>query len=386
MGLNKPHLRYKDQTPRERTWTIHFISVMKFVKGVILVVVGVKLLTLLGRDVEAWATDFVTRHGIDLANKYVHSALEKLQGVGNTQLMQMSGVAFGYSALLFTEGVGLWLQKRWAEFLTAIATGLLIPLEIYEIYEKFTWVRVAILILNLFIVWYLVTRLKDEKRESASGHSGHSKSETLRVKICGITNPEDALHAIDSGADAIGFNFYKGSKRYISPENAASIGEQMAMRVEKVGVFVNATVEEIVSIEDAVALDSIQLHGEESPEFIEQLRLESDATIIKAVRIGPDFEPLDALKYKADAILLDAYSENERGGTGKTFDWSIALKVSEIVDKVYLAGGLTPENVADAINEVRPFAVDVASGVESSPGKKDTAKVAAFIKAAKKAI
>ncbi len=359
---------------------------MKFVKGVILVVVGVKLLTLLGRDVEAWATDFVTRHGIDLANKYVHSALEKLQGVGNAQLMQMSGVAFGYSALLFTEGVGLWLQKRWAEFLTAIATGLLIPLEIYEIYEKFTWVRVAILILNLFIVWYLVTRLKDEKRESASGHSGHSKSETLRVKICGITNPEDALHAIDSGADAIGFNFYKCSKRYISPENAASIGEQMAMRVEKVGVFVNATVEEIVSIEDAVALDSIQLHGEESPEFIEQLRLESDATIIKAVRIGPDFEPLDALKYKVDAILLDAYSENERGGTGKTFDWSIARKVSEIVDKVYLAGGLTPENVADAINEVRPFAVDVASGVESSPGKKDTAKVTAFIKAAKKAL
>lgn len=165
MGLNKPHLRYKNQTPRERTWTIHFISVMKFVKGVILVVVGIKLLTLLGRDVEVWATDFVTRHGIDLANKYVHSALEKLQGVGNTQLMQMSGVAFGYSALLFTEGVGLWLQKRWAEFLTAIATGLLIPLEIYEIYEKFTWVRVAILILNLFIVWYLVTRLKDENKE-----------------------------------------------------------------------------------------------------------------------------------------------------------------------------------------------------------------------------
>ncbi|HQZ97770.1 MAG TPA: DUF2127 domain-containing protein [Pyrinomonadaceae bacterium] len=163
--MNKPHLRYRNQTPRERTWTIHFISVMKVVKGAILVAIGIKLLTLLGRDVEAWATDFVTRHGIDIANKYVQSALDKLSGVGNTQLMQMSGVAFGYSCLLFTEGIGLWIQKRWAEYLTAIATSLFIPIEIYEIYEKFTWVRVALLVLNVFIVWYLVTRLTDEKKE-----------------------------------------------------------------------------------------------------------------------------------------------------------------------------------------------------------------------------
>ena len=169
--MNKPHLRYKNQTPRERTWTIHFISVMKFVKGAILVAVGVRLITLLGRDVEAWATDFVTRHGIDLANRYVQSALDKLSGVGNTQLMQMSGVAFGYSCLLFTEGIGLWLQKRWAEYLTAIATALFIPIELYEIYEKFTFVRVGILALNLFIVWYLVTRLKDEKKvDTATNH------------------------------------------------------------------------------------------------------------------------------------------------------------------------------------------------------------------------
>ena len=138
---------------------------MKVVKGAILVAVGVKLLTLLGRDVEAWATDFVTRHGIDIANKYVQSALEKLSGVNNTQLMTFSTVAFAYSGLLFTEGIGLWMQKRWAEYLTAIATSLFIPIEIYEIYEKFTWVRVALLVLNVFIVWYLVTRLKDEKKE-----------------------------------------------------------------------------------------------------------------------------------------------------------------------------------------------------------------------------
>ena len=142
---------------------------MKVVKGAVLVAVGIKLLTLLGRDVEQWATDFVTRHGIDIANKYVQTALDKLSGVGNTQLMTFSGVAFAYSSLLFTEGIGLWLQKRWAEYLTAIATSLFIPLELYEIFEKSTWVRVALLVLNVFIVWYLITRLRDEKREAKHG-------------------------------------------------------------------------------------------------------------------------------------------------------------------------------------------------------------------------
>ena len=142
---------------------------MKVVKGAVLVAVGIKLLTLLGRDVEQWATDFVTRHGIDIANKYVQTALDKLSGIGNTQLMTFSGVAFAYSSLLFTEGIGLWLQKRWAEYLTAIATSLFIPIEVYEIFEKFTWVRVALLVLNVFIVWYLITRLRDEKREAKHG-------------------------------------------------------------------------------------------------------------------------------------------------------------------------------------------------------------------------
>ncbi len=208
----------------------------------------------------------------------------------------------------------------------------------------------------------------------------------VRVKICGVTNLSDAQHAADCGADAIGFNFYDGSKRYISPVLAAAIVEQVTMRVEKIGVFVNASVEEIVEIEDAIQLDTVQLHGDETPEFIENLRSESDATIIKAMGVGPDFDPNYVLGYKADAILLDAFSRDERGGTGETFDWAIARKIVELVDQVYLAGGLTSENVAEAIRVVRPYAVDVASGVEASPGVKDREKVVAFIKAAKEAI
>lgn len=167
--MHKPHLRYKNQTPRERTWTIHFISVMKFVKAAILIAVGIKLLTLFGSDVHQWASDFVTRHGIDTANKFVESSLEKLEGVGNKQIVAFSTVAFCYSGLLMTEGVGLWMQKRWAEWLTAIATALFIPLELYELYERFTWVRIGILTLNCFVVWYLVTRLRDETKEAEHG-------------------------------------------------------------------------------------------------------------------------------------------------------------------------------------------------------------------------
>ena len=207
-----------------------------------------------------------------------------------------------------------------------------------------------------------------------------------RVKICGITNLRDAQDAVDNGADAIGFNFYPGSKRYISPSDAALVSAQIPMRVEKIGVFVNSTLEEMLEIENEIQLDSVQLHGDESPEFIENVRAESEASIIKAVRIDAGFDPTDILKYKADAILLDAFSESERGGTGQTFDWTIAKKCVELVDQVYLAGGLSPDNVADAIRTVRPFAVDVASGVESLPGKKDPAKVSAFIKAAKEAL
>ena len=173
--MKKPHIRYKNQTPHERTWTIHFIAIEKTVKGSLLIAIALKLLTLLNRDVHAWAEDFVTRHGVDLANRYVQAGLERLTGMGNTQLITVSAVAAVYAALLFTEGIGLWLQKRWAEYLTTISTALFIPFEFYEIYERFTWVRVAILVLNIFVVWYLSTRLKDEKKDGAE-KTGFAKS------------------------------------------------------------------------------------------------------------------------------------------------------------------------------------------------------------------
>ena len=164
--MNKPHLRYKDQTPKERDWTIHIIAVLKMLKGIVLLIIGIKLLTLLNKDVAEWAMDFVNRHGIDAENRFVHSILEKLADVNRNQMMMMSGGAFLYSSLQMTEGIGLWMEKRWAEYLTVVATSLFVPLEIYEIYEKFTWVRVLILIVNLFVVWYLATRLRDEKKEN----------------------------------------------------------------------------------------------------------------------------------------------------------------------------------------------------------------------------
>jgi len=163
VDLNHPHLRYKNQTRRERTWTIHFIALEKLLKGTVVIVIAVELLTFLNSDIHAWALDFADRHGIDAGNRFVHSALEHLVGVNNNELITWSSIAVVYASLLFTEGLGLWFQKRWAEYLTAIGTALLIPLELYEIYERFTWLRLGIFVLNVFIVWYLVTRLRDEK-------------------------------------------------------------------------------------------------------------------------------------------------------------------------------------------------------------------------------
>lgn len=163
MSLQKPHLRYKNQTRRERTLTIHLIAIEKTLKAVVLIIVGFKLLTLVNQDVHAWASDFVTRHGIDIGNRYVKATLERLVGVTGGQIAFWSIVALVYSGVLLVEAGGLWLQKRWAEYLTVVSTALLVPLELYEIYERFTWVRIVILAVNVFIVWYLATRLMDEK-------------------------------------------------------------------------------------------------------------------------------------------------------------------------------------------------------------------------------
>lgn len=163
--MKKPHLRYRNQTPKERHWTIHLLAGVKLVKGIVLFVVAIKLLTLLNRDVAEWFSDFIARHRIDPDNKLVHGIIEKLAGVNRNNLIAFSVGSFLYSALQITEGVGLWFEQRWAELLTVIATSLLIPVEIYEIFEKFTALRVGALIVNLFVVWYLATRLKDERAE-----------------------------------------------------------------------------------------------------------------------------------------------------------------------------------------------------------------------------
>jgi phosphoribosylanthranilate isomerase len=204
-----------------------------------------------------------------------------------------------------------------------------------------------------------------------------------KVKICGITNLEDALLAVKFGADALGFNFYEKSPRYIMPEEARRIIEKLPGNVLKVGVFVNESLEKIVEITETVKLNALQLHGEETPGFVYELKLKTNLEIIKAFRVSPEFQPGDILKYQADAILLDAYNPKEHGGTGETFDWKIARKVRKIFPKMYLAGGLSDSNVKTAIEEVNPFGVDVCSAVERYKGKKDEASLMNFISEAK---
>ncbi|MGD9589787.1 MAG: N-(5'-phosphoribosyl)anthranilate isomerase [Pyrinomonadaceae bacterium] len=208
----------------------------------------------------------------------------------------------------------------------------------------------------------------------------------VRVKICGIMSFEDAMHAWDCGADEIGFNFYKGSKRYVLPEIALEIIGK-ASRSGNVGVFVNEPVESLLEIAEFVGLDLIQLHGDEDKEYLKRLRDNTEMSIIKAFRVGPGFSVGDAVGWDFNFRLFDTQSAGSYGGTGQTFDWGRFRSENQAVFPLdtYLAGGLTPENVAEAIRTLRPYAVDVASGVESSTGKKDPKKVEAFIKNAKNA-
>jgi phosphoribosylanthranilate isomerase len=201
----------------------------------------------------------------------------------------------------------------------------------------------------------------------------------VKVKICGITSAEDALAAVDAGADALGFMFYAPSPRCVTRESAAPIIRRLPPFVAKVGVFVNPTAEEVRQAIADCGLDTLQFHGEEPPEFCSQFGLRA----LKAFRVqGP--ETLKTLPdYSGVAWLLDSFVAGARGGTGHTFNWDIAAQAAKLGGRVILAGGLTPENVADAVRKVRPYAVDVSSGVESAPGKKDAAKVRAFIAAAK---
>ena len=201
----------------------------------------------------------------------------------------------------------------------------------------------------------------------------------VKVKVCGITNPEDARVALEAGADALGFNFYARSPRYITPEDARRIIGALPASLLCVGVFVNETdAETVMSKSQAAGVAAVQLHGDESPEYCAAL---GGHRIIKALRVREDFAPEQAARFQVESILLDAYSPHARGGTGETFDWELARRTREFVAQLYLAGGLTPENVASAIAAVRPFAVDVCSGVELAPGRKDAVRMRAFLAA-----
>jgi phosphoribosylanthranilate isomerase len=198
----------------------------------------------------------------------------------------------------------------------------------------------------------------------------------VRVKICGITRVQDARLAEKLGAYALGFNFYEKSPRAVSPADAWKIRKSLHLTTEAVGVFVNWKPEVIMYLAHALQLDAVQLHGDETPKQLAYL--EDDLPVIKAFRVGPDFSMSSFKKFRgASFFLLDAATNNKFGGTGKTFDWSVAKKAAQS-KKIILAGGLTPENVAEAILAIRPYAVDVASGVESRPGKKDPGKLRAF--------
>ena len=203
-----------------------------------------------------------------------------------------------------------------------------------------------------------------------------------RVKICGITRLEDARLAVELGAAALGFNFYPPSPRYIAPAAAAGIIRRLPPFVTPVGVFADETdAGHVAALAREARVIAVQLHGPRFPESSGPLE---GFLLIRAVAVREDFRPDELGRLEANAFLLDTFDPNLHGGTGKTFNWSMAREAARY-GPVILAGGLTPENVGQAIREVRPFAVDVASGVESAPGIKDAAKLRAFFAAVEEA-
>ena len=194
------------------------------------------------------------------------------------------------------------------------------------------------------------------------------------IKVCGITNLTDALNAVDAGADALGFNFYRPSPRYIDPAKAREIIDQLPQNVLKVGVFVNEG--SLISIADDAGINALQLHGDESPEYCSKLE---GWFVVKTLPVDEKFDPEKWRAYEVEAIMLDAKHPSLRGGTGQVIDWTLARSVRDMGARVVLAGGLSSENVREAITAVNPFAVDACSALESKPGLKDQQKVSAFI-------
>jgi len=200
----------------------------------------------------------------------------------------------------------------------------------------------------------------------------------VKVKICGITRVPDALAACEAGADAVGLMFYEASPRFITRARAAEIVAALPPFVAKVGVFVDAPEDEVRRTINECGLDTLQFHGQESPEYCRQFGLK----VIKAFRIRTAESLAATRAYTQETWLLDSHVEGVAGGTGKSFNWDIAAAAVREGGRVLLAGGLTPENAAQAVQQVRPFGLDVSSGVESAQGVKDPAKIRAFIQAA----
>lgn len=193
----------------------------------------------------------------------------------------------------------------------------------------------------------------------------------MEIKICGITNPDDAMHACKYGADALGFIFYKRSPRFVTPESVKRISENLPHDITRVGVFVNHDIQDVKDIYDACRLDLIQLHGDESPEYC---RYFPETLLIKACSPHSEEDVSIIQEYPVKAILVDSRTTNLYGGTGVKSNWEMALRLKELYPLV-LSGGLNTENILEAIETVSPHAVDVNSGVEISPRKKDPDKV-----------
>ena len=197
----------------------------------------------------------------------------------------------------------------------------------------------------------------------------------VKVKICGIRTLEEAETAIAAGADALGFNFWPRSVRYVEPSVVQEFIGKLSPLVSTVGVFVNEDANRIVDIASNLGLHAVQLHGDEAPDFCERL---TNIKTIKALRVGQDFDLSVINRFRVNMILLDSNVDGSYGGTGQRFDWRIALEAKQL-SPIILAGGLTLENVGEAIKQVQPDAIDVCSGVEAEPGRKDFNKIQKFM-------
>ena len=202
---------------------------------------------------------------------------------------------------------------------------------------------------------------------------------SVRVKICGITSIDDAQAAVEAGADALGFMFYEPSPRYLTPEEAGAIIRELPAHVARVGVFVDTDEATIRNTATTAGLDTLQFHGNESPDFCTQFKLRT----IKAFRVKDSGSLGQLPDYETDAWLLDSYVQGVPGGTGERFNWDLAVEAKRLGRPILLAGGLTPENAGKAVGQVAPFGLDVSSGVDAAPARNDAAKVAAFIASAK---